>query len=110
MTTQALRAKSTVLLQLLLLVLSPQIVLAEAGVWSPSKKFTSSSVASVGCARLYYCVAGQEMVINSDERVQTTPPETRFGACVAGNGPADGCNACLTSEPEKACEYNIVKK
>lgn len=83
------------------------------GEWSANSDFSSGGVLPV-CSRVYVCMsqneaAGQSTMSSADcSRVYTYPPPKRTvnGVCSAGGGPADSCNACLTSPPSDPCEYH----
>lgn len=110
-TTCRSRTFTLLFLTLIYYVFSIPVAMADPGVWATGKKFTSGLAPSLtGCSRVYQCTTGLDMIINESERIEATPPVTVGGVCLAGNGPVDDCNACLTNPPEEPCEWSIVKR
>jgi hypothetical protein len=83
------------------------------GAWSADSDFSAGGILPV-CSRFYVCVsqneaAGQNTMSRGDcHRVYSYPPARRSvnGVCVAGGGPVDSCNGCLTNPPSDPCEYH----
>jgi hypothetical protein len=78
------------------------------GEWSAESEFTSPLIPSLPCTRVYTCGPRQTTMSSSEcRRVYTYPPARRTvsGACSAGSGAADSCNACLTNPPSDPCEW-----
>jgi hypothetical protein len=89
------------------LVALPFPAFAESGVWVADEQFAQINVA---CKRLYRCTTGQDILHDSNTVVRVTPPESVWGVCSAGGGPADSCNECLTNPPTTLCEWHVVPK
>jgi hypothetical protein len=65
---------------------------------------------NVGCFQTWVCEPTEDMLIRLDQVIVKTPPNMQVGVCSAGGGPADSCNACLTTPPEEPCLWRIENK
>jgi hypothetical protein len=89
------------------LILTASSATADIGTWVANSDFAQINVF---CTRVYKCVPAEDILHSSDSKVVTTDPVLVRGVCSAGDGPADGCNVCLTNNPTSACEWHLEPK
>lgn len=78
----------------------------ERGLWV--KQETWAQV-NTRCMQVWICNPRADVVHDAASKIVTTSQETAWGTCSAGAGPADSCNACLSSEPNKPCVWHLEK-
>ena len=79
----------------------------EIGVWSKNKNFSHINLI---CIQIWSCYPNEDILHGPDTYVEVSNSQSTSGTCSAGDGPTDGCNVCLASEPTEKCFWELKKK